>query len=153
MVLLLIGKDLDKKYEYIEQLNKHYHCQIISRNSYYNCSSFDSPYCGRVHTDLLDISYLMTEDNIWSSEKTYIIIDSLMFTRYDNQLEDLLMKHKEYGIEVILVMDAPMNLSTKIKSNIDCVLNVDKDQYRTIKHDCENCLCINADFSKLYDYF
>ena len=25
MVLLLIGKDLDKKYEYIEQLNKHYH--------------------------------------------------------------------------------------------------------------------------------
>ena len=57
-------------------------------------------------------------------EKTYIIIDSLMFTRYDNQLEDLLMKHKEYGIEVILVMDAPMNLSTKIKSNIVSLMSI-----------------------------
>ncbi len=151
MVLLIIGRDQDKKYKYIDQLNNRYDCKVISKGSYYKrVDKIDSYQCN-VYPVLDDISYLMTEDNIWSSEKTYVIIDSYTEISHNNLFEDLMLNHRDYGLEVVLIMDLPFNICMKYKMNIDRILNVDTDQYRLLKKECVNCLCVNANFEKIYD--
>ena len=175
MAILIIGKDNKLKCDYIEYIiNKLNNCVVISdKKIYYKALISDDKIFNNIN-DLVNNNYMEINNN--KHNNIYVIVDSLTscvihdilqilrnrtdkslsitsFDQYNLPKTNTTNLRLSYdNITFILIMDYPINLDIKVKNSINKIINTDTNKYSNVNHNCMNNICVNTDFSKLYDF-